>query len=196
MLEYPKKIAWWQGTDSLKLIMFPPGAFIWKIRIVLHRIFWKLFYRLFEHWVVHPTLREELVRFGIPREKIKIKVNIPKYYKISKREHTGFYVLYYRPLSKRNQKYKDWVYGYDIYKEVANLYMPDVYFIEVNGGIDMRLIYPWIDLYIRPNRHDGMPLMILECIQYKIPYYWSKDFKPSVGEIINAIEKMREDNEG
>jgi hypothetical protein len=103
---------------------------------------------------------------------------------IKKVKHDGFNILYYRGLGG-NQKFKDWVYGYDIYKRMRYVF-PEVTFVEVNGDDDLSKIYPLVDFYLRPNRHDGNPRMVMECEYLGIPYYWSKE-NPDGLEIIKEI---------
>jgi hypothetical protein len=50
-------------------------------------------------------------------------------------------------------------------------------------------IYPLIDFYLRPNRHDGDPRMVRECIENGIPYYHSKS-DPSVNDAIIKLKKV------
>ena len=62
--------------------------------------------------------------------------------------------------------------------------MPHINIIEINGNDDMELIYPIIDFYARPNRHDGNPRMIRECQINNIPYYHSYS-DPNLTDLIN-----------
>ena len=48
----------------------------------------------------------------------------------------------------------------------------DVNWIVVDGTQDMAKVYPIVDFYYRPTRHDGSPYMIRECRANNIPYYW------------------------
>jgi hypothetical protein len=189
LLKYPKRIAWWHGTDALKLLMYPPGDKFWYIRIFFHRIYWQIMWRFFDHWVVDEKLSHHLIKFGIT-SKIKIHANIPEFQSIKSISHSNFNILFYRPVRKKNQKFKDWVYGYDIILEAKKV-IKGVNWIGVDGKADMQRIYSITDFYLRPNRHDGMPLMILECQFYGIPYYWSDNFNPKIEEIIDAVEKIR-----
>jgi hypothetical protein len=141
------------------------------------------------HYVVSEHLINELKPLGL-KKKIKILVDPPQSVAGIKREtHDGFNVLYYRGFGA-NQKYNDWVYGYDIAKKVKEFFGDDVNLIEVNGNKNMQKIYPIVDFYLRPNRHDGAPRMIMECEQLGIPYYWSKE-NPDINSIQNEIIKIR-----
>lgn len=192
--KYPRRIAWWMGTDALKLVSFPPGKAIWKLRILLERIYWKIFWRGYEHWVVSPHMVKYLAQFGIAKE-IKIIPDPPKLFPgFKKMAHEGFNVLYYYPGDLGNPKFKRWVYGYDIYKKVKEYFGGRVNWIVVNGSDDMFGTYSVTDFYFRPNRHDGMPKMILECKMLDIPYYWSFKFKPNVEEAVYAINSHIRDN--
>ena len=126
------------------------------------------------------------------KKPFKVLVDPPLYpNKIKKIEHDDFNVLFYLPVTK-NQKFTDWVYGDDIARNVMSRYGDDtsVFFIYVFGNDDMNRIYPEIDFYLRPNRHDGNPRMIMECEINRIPYYWSKE-NPDIDEIIKQIEEAR-----
>lgn len=95
-------------------------------------------------------------------------------------------ILVYAPKGK----FKEWLYGWDIIQWVMNCY-PQINWIRVTGNSDMNTIYPKVDAYIRPTRHDGDPLMLQECKQRNIPYYWSVNGKPEVHEIIDFIEGLK-----
>jgi hypothetical protein len=167
-------IHWWLGTDSLKLVLYPPGKSLWYIRIFLERLFWKMTESLYyEHWAVNQRVSDNLIRFGINPKKIKIVPDKPAYVNVYKKsEHGGINILYYIENDRTNQKYKDWVYGKDIIDRLINRF-PDYNFIKVDGSADMEKIYPIIDAYIRPNRHDGSSRMIAECKANDIPCLWT-----------------------
>ncbi len=96
--------------------------------------------------------------------------------------------MYYRAIGS-NQRFKDWVYGYDIYMSLKEL-MPELNYIETTGMQDMTKIYPIVDFYVRPNRHDGAPRMIMECETNDIPYYWSKE-NPDLNQIYDTLQKAQ-----
>jgi len=168
LLDYPKRIAYWHGTDALKLVMYPPGSKLWYVRIFLHRIFWKVFHRFFDHWVNSQRLIPYLREFGI-KNKIELKpVPHPKY--IFKRiPHYGFNILFYLPKSKSNQKYKNWIYGKTYIQYFKTIEGIDL--IIVDGSADMERIYPVIDVYVKINQHRGSAINRIgkECIDNNIP---------------------------
>ena len=174
----------WTGSDVLFLIKYPPSKKRKYIYMFCYRIF-AIFLDFFaeSHYVVSEHLIPELRKFGIKKD-IKVLIDPPLYGKVEKKKHHTFNILYYRPI-KSNQKYTDWVYGYDIIETVKTLF-PDIHFIGVDGTQDMSLYYPYIDFYLRPNRHDGHPRMVMECEANNIPYYWSKE-EPNITEIIYKI---------
>jgi len=104
-------------------------------------------------------------------------------------EHEGFNVAYHYPGDRGGRVFKRWLYGMDIIEQLIKQF-PKYNWIELDGTMDMMKIYPILDAYIRPTRHDGMPRIILECQQLNIPYWWDEDFKPSVGETYAFVEKV------
>ena len=192
-----KKIAWFIGTDAMTLTENPPGNKIWYVKLFFYRIKWKILMGLFDNfWIVNKSLEKYLIDFGIPKEKIEVQIDKPNYPKpIRKAAHTGFNILYYMPVKAQNlggMKFLKWTYGYDIYinlKVYFGIEYKDIKFIWVDGNYDMNSIYPIIDLYIRPNRHDGEPRMLMECDINSIPYIYSKDGKPNLQYFIDEINK-------
>ena len=141
-----------------------------------------------EHYIVSEHLRPELAPLKL-KKKITVLIDPPKYTeKFKKKPHEGFNVLYYRAIGS-NQRFKDWVYGYDIYMSLKEL-MPELNYIETTGMQDMTKIYPIVDFYVRPNRHDGAPRMIMECETNDIPYYWSKE-NPDLNQIYDTLQKAQ-----
>ncbi|MDH5570385.1 MAG: hypothetical protein OEY89_01390 [Gammaproteobacteria bacterium] len=137
-----------------------------------------------EHYVVSEHLINELKPLKL-KKRISVLVDPPLYTKKYKKEkHRQFTVLYYRGIGS-NQIFKDWVYGYDIFRTLKRR-MNHLNYIIVDGSQDMSKIYPLVDFYVRPNRHDGEPRMIMECENNNIPYYWSKE-NPNISDIINKI---------
>lgn len=144
------------------------------------------------HYVVSDHLIRELQILKL-KKKIKVLVDPPADIEdIERKPHRGINILYYCGKGA-NQKFKNWVYGKDLVeqfwlrncKEIEYCYLKNeieyisqidgIRIIEVNGSADMKKIYPFVDFYIRPNRHDGAPRMIMECQKLNIPYYWSKE---------------------
>lgn len=191
-----KKICWWTGTDSLTLIKNPPGNKIWHIKLIFYRIKWKILKNFFdETWVNHPRLINYLNKFGIKVNKIK---ETELYYPVNygKQEHEGFNILYYcpkRPVNLGGMKFITWIYGYDIYCMLTLYYRlknKKINFIRVTGKDDMSKIYPIIDLYIRPTRHDGLPRITRECKINNIPVIESDNFKPTFIYFKKLIDKL------
>lgn len=192
-------IKWWCGTDALKLVMYPPGKKIWYIRIFLERILWRIIHRFFNHWAKSKQIQKALIKFGVNPKKIKLMKNFKKDYHLNlkKKKHRRFNILFYWSKSKRrNHKYKKWYYGYDLFVEfrekVRMLNYPYINFMVVKGNHNMKGIYPVIDLYIRFNRWDGDPRMIIECESLKIEYYYNTDFKPNIEEALIKFKEIYE----
>ena len=164
----------WTGTDVLYQLQYPPYIrFRFKVKIFFERIITRLIQPFLEgNSAVSENLKEELE--GLGYKKITVS-QIPAVYnkKYPKVKHEGYNVLYYIPKGKKNQKFIEWLYGWDLMLGYKTL-NPTHNIIEVNGdsSVDMSKIYPIIDLYYRPTRHDGMPRMILECKIQEIPYIW------------------------
>lgn len=157
----------WTGTDCLFMHKYPGG--LYNIKVFIMRLLVKILDRWFieRNYVIAEHLKEEL-KLRKPVFTYTPPMELKVYPKI---KHEGFNILYYCPKTN-NQKFTNWLYGYDRflkYKEVTNYN-----FIVVDGSQDMSKIYPIVDFYYRPNRHDGSPYMIRECEYNNIPYYWSK----------------------
>lgn len=136
----------------------------------------------------HVVVSEHL----LPEMKLKkpiIVQNNPVWYAepLPKKPHKGFNILYYQGIGS-NQVFMNWLYGKDVVGEIKNLF-PELNFIEVSGSRDMKEIYPIIDFYLRPNRHDGDPRMVRECILNNIPYYHSWE-NPNVQEVFESITEV------
>lgn len=157
----------WKGTDALTLVAFPPGKLNWYVRIVLRRLKWRLIHRFYKHVVVSQSLGYYLELFGIKAYDVEPDppIDVDGIEQIA---HKGVNILYYFPGDRGNKYFKRWVYGFDLYVHLQKAF-PAVRFYVVNGQCDMRKIYPIIDGYIRPNRHDGEPRMVLECEALGIP---------------------------
>ncbi len=186
-----RKICWWTGTDALTLVRNPPGTLIWHTKLILYRIKWKILIRLFdEHWVNGIHLEKHLRKFGV-KKKVLNKETELIYSAVKKINHKGFNILYYCPSTPNNlggMRYINWVYGYDIFLQISKR-IPEANIITVGGEVDMNEVYPIIDLYIRPTRHDGNPRMTRECEINDIPVIKSKNFNPDVNYFVNEIKK-------
>ena len=184
----------WLGSDALKLVKYPPGKWTWKIRIFMERVLWKLFeFLIDEHRIVHPRLSKYLIDFGIPEKKITVKPMLPLCYycvnSCSKIKHDGINIAYYYPGDRGNRKFKRHTYGLDIIEQIISMF-PQVNWIHLDGKKNICVVYPILDAYIRPSRHDGLPRIILECLALDIPYYWGEEFKPTVRGVRDYVEKI------
>lgn len=190
-----KLICWWLGTDSLTLWFNPPTSNkLWHIKLFFYRIKWKILHKLFDqHWIDNERLRKNLIKFGIDSRKIQVVNDDVKYpVKIEKKAHKGFNILYYIPGKPANLggiKFLNWLYGFDIYEKLTRYFAgnSNINFIVVTGKMDMNDIYPIIDLYIRPTRHDGNGRMLEECKINDIPYLHSENGNPEVNQFIETI---------
>ena len=106
--------------------------------------------------------------------------------KLAKEPHPVFTILYYIP-EGGDRAFKEWLYGYDIFLKVQEA-LPDLNYEIVSGDSCMRYVYPHVDFYLRPNRHDGHPRIVDECEIQDIPYYWTKK-NPSAEGAIAEINK-------
>lgn len=175
----------WQGTDSLMLNDYSMRK--WK-----KRPYWWVFRRLVrmldlfieEHYCDSENVAENVRRFGTKRP-IKVRpddIDMRVYEKIP---HDTFTVLYYFPTG-HDQSFMRWLYGKDIFDEVVSA-LPKLRYVVVNGKNDMQYVYPYVDFYLRPNRHDGASRMRQECELNNIPYYWTQK-DPSIGDAIKAVK--------
>lgn len=179
----------WTGSDVLFLNTYPPSRKIKYIYMFCFRIYARILdFFVQEHYVVSHHLVKELKKFGF-RKQIKILVDPPLFNeKVEKIKHDSFNILYYLPKTN-NQIFTDWLYGADIIEEVKTVF-PKLNFIRVDGSQRIKEFYQITDFYLRPNRHDGNPRMIMECIINGIPYYWSYE-NPNKEKIIEEIKKWQ-----
>lgn len=181
----------WTGTDVLMMTDISKR----KLRKYPYLIFFRLAVRILDRLSIegHITncelLKQELetVNFKRPIEIIPT----PILYKdpVVKIPHSGFNVLYYKPYRK-DSKFRDWLYGIDLIEQLKKD-IPEVNYIEVGQGFnknkDMREVYPIVDFYVRPNRHDGLSKMVRECNINNIPFYWSQT-NPNYDEMLAAVK--------
>ena len=187
----------WVGTDVLFMNKYPKGVrFRWRVKIFFFRIIVKILDRYYvkRHWVVSDHLKHEL-DFKNPIMKIDYPRSSPDYLhlvKYPKQKHEGFNILYYWPATRKkkgNRVFFEWLYGYNIYAELTlRLIEYNINWIIVDGKQDMKEIYPIIDFYLRPNRHDGYPFMVKECIAQDIPFYWTCE-EPDITEAYLRIKR-------
>jgi len=181
---------YWTGTDSLMLIDTSKRGLRKRLYWALFRLFVRVVEFFIEgHFCETDHNRAHLIEFGM-RKPIWIVQNVDVEHaeKYTRQPHEGFYVLYYRP-KRQDQGFLDWLYGYDIFQKVKQYFLnrEDIYFWEVDGTEDMRSVYPMVDFYLRPNRHDGFSRMRKECEIQGIPYYHSRTL-PDYHEIIEKID--------
>lgn len=185
-------IHWWKGTDTLKLVMFPPTSHIsWYIRIVLERIIWKCTeWMIREHWIDHEFLKANLIKFGINESKIKIVADpIWADVTVTKKPHDLFTVAYYRAYNKKNQVFKDWLYGYDLVRTLKQRLPAFIEFIEIQPGMPKQQVLDLLalsDVYIRPNRHDGNSRLAAFCKAVGVPVYHTRE-NPKYGNLVDFI---------
>ena len=183
----------WTGTDSLMLIDYSMRSFRKKVYWQLFRIVVRVM-ELFieEHYAVSPKVEDNLRRFKF-RKKITIRKDYINYLtKYPKVKHKGFNVLYYSPITRGDISFMEWIYGIDIINVVKQyFYGSDVNFIMVDGSDKMGDIFPIIDFYLRPNRHDGASRLIDECEIQEIHYYLSIT-NPNIDDAIKAIEDVKQ----
>jgi len=181
-------IQWWTGHDALRLVQHTPGK---RLYTYVWRIFWRLFGNKFEHWAVSQNLVGHLNKFGINN----VKIN-PMYSKCNDCDgcahipSESFRVLVYMPkpykgLLGSNTAYVEWVYGFDIIREVMQEFPAS--WIIVDGSQDMCDVWPYVDCMIRPNRHDGLPRLVLEAQKLNVPYYWDNNFKPTTKKVLEFL---------
>ena len=200
----------WCGSDTLYASRLVGGRkFPTKKSKFIYFLGYTIFAKIADlfvecHYVVAEHLKDNLAPLKLKKE-IKVLIDPPQDFpKLKKKKHKGFNVLYYRAVGG-NTPFREWVYGFDILNEVLDVLVEDGYctshitgevlnipdtinIVEVNGKSDMKEILPYIDCYIRPNRGDGAPRMVMECEQLGIPYYWSKE-NPIVDDIVDFIKK-------
>lgn len=174
----------WTGSDVLCATSYPKQLrkteYIYCLKC---RIFAKIADRFVQyHVVVSGHLIKELRPLKLKKPFVIRENPVNHTEKYPKKAHEGFNVLYYRG---GGDKFRNWIYGYDLI-ERAMRYFPHINFIEVTGKSDMSEIFPIVDIYIRPNRHDGEPRLTRECDIQDIPYYHTY-FNPSYPGLINFI---------
>lgn len=177
----------WQGSDTLFLVKYPPSRRIKYVYMFCFRLFARFVdFFVQEHVCLHKLMKFHLIEFGM-KKPITIHPRILKHEnRVQKKPHREFNILYYLPKTTANPPFTKWVYGYDIFKTLKET-IKNVNWIIVDGTMDMNEIYPIIDFYLRPTRHDGPARMRLECEVNNIPYYWSQQ-EPDVIEARKEIE--------
>ena len=188
-LHNSKIIRHWRGSDVLKIFMNPyPKTSLQFYTLYINRLFdWASRSFVTENWVTHKHLVPHLENKGIHVDRVQHGTS--QIFSDFKRiKHDNINILYYMPKTK-NQRYANWVYCWDIVREIKEIFKDDADFIEVDGTQDMSKVYPIVDYYIRPSRWDGMTRMIQECQQLGIPYFWDETFTPTLDELIRWLDE-------
>jgi len=187
----------WTGSDVLYATRFPKQLPKRKwIYCLGMKIFAKIADKFVQnHIVVSEHLIKELKPLKLKKsfevretpidiikiDKIKVKrLSINK----SARSKT---IIYYLP-AKGNRDFNKWLYGYDIVCKLQ-IRFKDHYFHALTGKSNMELVYPYVDAYIRPNRHDGNPRVVRECQYLGIPVMATKE-NPRLEEFTKFIEQL------
>lgn len=179
-----KLIRWWLGSDIWLLYSFPRGR--GKLSVLRHRLKYHLTKNFVdENWLDSEKLLEEFVSIGGERAIVRYHVRGMLTEKVKRIEHEGINIAYYWP--KDSGEYQEEVYGVDMVKKLIYFY-PQVNWLRLDGTLNMREIYPTLDGYIRPNRHDGGSRLIRECKLNGIPYYRSEDGKPDLDDMCDFVE--------
>ena len=177
----------WTGTDTLMLLDLSQRKLLKKPYWLIFRIIVKILDRfcIEGHFTNSELLKRDLQKFGV-KKPIEIHqtplLHSEAYPKI---RHDGFNVLYYCP-PRSDPKFRDWLYGIDLIRKLKKA-LPQINFFCADKSLDMAEVYPLMDFYIRPNRHDGNSRMIRECEIQNIAYYWSNE-NPDYFEMTQAIE--------
>lgn len=166
----------WTGTDSLMLVDVSKRSFRKKIVWIIFRWIVKFLDRFYveEHYVDAEWLSTNLAAFGVTKpvrvmkDKIKYSEKLPR-----KVTNDRFVVMYYLPGGALASKFKKWLYGFDIYLQIKHQLTEHtntpITYIMVTGKTDMNSLLPYVDAYIRPNRHDGSSRLVQECELQGIP---------------------------
>ena len=157
------------------------------------RPYWWLFRRFVRvaeffiqsHATISDNLNNNLKQFGVRKPIEHIPTTIQHTERYEKIQHNVFTILYYLPIDG-DRKFNEWLYGYDIFLKVI-AHFPELKYIVVNGHNDMKYVYPYVDFFLRPNRHDAPSRMRMECDVQDIPYYWTQK-GPSAEDAIKKIQ--------
>ena len=179
---------YWTGTDSLMLIDY-------SMRRPRKRVYWWIFRRLIRimdhfieaHYCDAENIKDNLINFGTNKWVTVLPDQLKYTEKFAKEAHPVFTVLYYFP-DGGDREFHEWLYGYDIFLKVQEA-LPDLNYVVVDGSQCMRFVYPHVDFYLRPNRHDGASRMRRECEVQDIPYYWSQTH-PDAKVAIDYIKRL------
>ena len=167
-------------TDKRKI----PYLLFVKLRAWLLRPFVQ------EYWVDSEYLVPFIKKFK-KDAKTRVVTDTIKYStKYPKIKHIGFNVMYYYPKNEYNKKYCQWVYGKDIIDRLINLH-PEYSWVRIDGTQDLSKEFPLVDVYIRPNRHDGTSRLVQECTIQEIPVLYTQ-CNPQLEDFDNFLRQHYE----
>lgn len=152
----------WVGTDVLKLKL----CWWYRWQAVICNWF------IDEHCFVSEKLKQEFLEI-FPSEKVRTEMWDAEAEDYVRR----FNVLFYVPQTKRYGVNMDWVYGWDIIRELFKKY-PEWNWIWADGKIPKNAlleVYHRADVLLRPTRHDGEPRMVREAKKIGVPVVWEPD---------------------
>ncbi len=106
-------------------------------------------------------------------------------------------ILVYCPQKAPRGINTKWLYGIDIVERLSANH-PEWQFVIVDGTIAKSKLYKNIDVLLRPTRHDGMPVMVLEARNLNIPVIWSYEKgyyeKPNIQKIEQRLIEQNKRN--
>lgn len=183
-------LASFTGSDARWLVCTHPTDLRKVPYIWLHRLrCWLLKWVVSEYVIPHEYLAN-FIRLFDPRARFRVVPSTLRYTEVlPKVPHKEFNIMYYYPEREYNKRYCRWCYGADVVEQIVRHYNyhPHVRFIRVDGSKDLTKIFPYVDFYLRPNRHDGDARLKRECELQGIPVYWSQ-CNPSLYDATLKIE--------
>lgn len=184
-----KLIAYYSGSDARWLTCLQPTD-IRKIPYILAtRVRAWILKWFVDEYLIPDKYLSVFIKQIDKKAKFRIEPSVLKYNtKVPKKHHKGFNILYYYPKNEYNKKYCQWCYGIDVIAKLKEHYGSKVNWVRVDGTYDLNTIFPIIDFYVRPNRHDGDGRLGRECKIQDIPTYWSQS-NPILKDIITMIDK-------
>ena len=190
-------VRFWCGSDVILLHKFPPGR--GKLSVILHRIkAFLLGYIVESNFMDGNGLLAEIGGVKWLRLKnLEMKLWPGKHEKYPKQAHEGINIGYYQP---NDSVFSRWKYGIDFLEDAVAMQHQlkvdpaTLNWIKLDGKQDMSQIYPILDLYVRPSRHDGWPRINSECEENGIPviydetFSWTQEtFNQALLEAINKL---------
>lgn len=190
-------IRFWVGTDVLLLHKFPPGRS--KLSIISHRIkAFLLGYIVESNFMDGNGLLAEIGGVKWLRLKnLEMKLWPGKHEKYPKQAHECINIGYYQP---NDSVFSRWEYGIDFIERAMTIHHQlkvdpnTLNWVKIDGKQDMSQIYPILDLYVRPSRHDGWPRINNECGENGIPVIYDETFSWTQEKfnraLLEAINKL------